>query len=297
MPVVVVEAVAPVASWRPPEALTYHRTLPLPPYTSLVGMLGAALGLDLARAYRFVAEGGLRLGVGGWHEGHARDLWKFQKLESVADAKKPIKTDVLLRELWVDVCLALVIEASDALAADVVAGAFRRPAFPLTAGPSDALLKAVAVRVEDTTPHPTHRLAYGMVYGEIPPRYELTEEWSAIPLSRIIRAPTIERLPTGFAFDPEAPRRLLGRDLVTFVADPITLDRSEEPVTGYQIEPQSRALRESPVFSILEKGLPWTIPVHRYDYPPTPVASSSTRPSPSERTARKGRSGRPTGNT
>src|SRR6059058_2442297 len=97
MAIVVVEAVAPVASWRAPEALTYHRTLPLPPYTSLVGTLGAALGLGLPDAYTFVSERSLRLGVGGWHEGQGRDLWKFQKLESVAEGKD-IKTDVLLRE-------------------------------------------------------------------------------------------------------------------------------------------------------------------------------------------------------
>src|ERR1017187_9103950 len=107
MVIVIVEAIAPVASWRPPEALTYHRTLSLPPYTALVGTLGAALGFVLPEAYRFIAEEGLRLGVGGWHAGQARDLWKFQKLESVAEAKA-IKTDVLLREWWTDVRLALV---------------------------------------------------------------------------------------------------------------------------------------------------------------------------------------------
>ncbi len=81
MPIVIVEAVAPMASWRPPEALTYHRTLPLPPYTTQVGLLGAAPGFALADAYRFVVDHGLRLGVGGWHQGKARDLWKFQKLK------------------------------------------------------------------------------------------------------------------------------------------------------------------------------------------------------------------------
>ncbi len=98
MSVVIIEAAAPVGSWRLPEALTYHRTLPLPPYTSLVGMLGAALGLGLPDAYRFIAERGLRLGVGGWHEGRMRDLWKFQKL-----GDKEVKTDVLLRECCTDV--------------------------------------------------------------------------------------------------------------------------------------------------------------------------------------------------
>src|SRR4051812_10322223 len=151
MAIVVIEAVAAVASWRPPEALTYHRTLPLPPYTALVGTLGAALGLGLPGAYRFASERGLRLGVGGWHEGQARDLWKFQKLESIAEGKE-IKTDVLLREHWTDVRLALIVEAPDLPTAEVVAEAFRRPSFPLTAGPSDALMRALAARVEDVHP-------------------------------------------------------------------------------------------------------------------------------------------------
>jgi len=63
-----------------------------------------------------------------------------------------------------------------------------------------------------------------------------------IPLSRIIRAPTVERLPTGFVFDHDQPRRLEGRALVTFVADPIELEASVEPVIGYPIEPRSGAL-------------------------------------------------------
>src|SRR5438132_5243555 len=101
MPIVIVEAVATVASWRPPEALTYHRTLPLPPYTAQVGLLGAALGLGLPEAYRFLADHSLRVGVGGWHEGKGRDLWKHQKLKD-----KGHESDVLLREFWVDTRLA-----------------------------------------------------------------------------------------------------------------------------------------------------------------------------------------------
>src|SRR4051794_34996326 len=126
MPIVVIEAVAPWASWRPPEALTYHRTLPLPPYTTQVGLLGAALGLGLRDAYQFVGEHGLRLGVGGWHDGRARDLWKFQKLER-AEKDGSDASDIVIRECWIDSRLALVVEAPEALAAARIAKAFREP--------------------------------------------------------------------------------------------------------------------------------------------------------------------------
>src|SRR5438309_2106793 len=152
MPIVVVEAIALVASWRPAEALTYHRTLPLPPYTTQVGMLAAALGLALEAGYRFVAEHALRLGVGGWHGGQARDLWKHQKLSGEAHV-----SDILLRELWTDTRVALVIEAPDEQSAERVADAYRRPAYPLTAGTSDALMHALSVRVVAGAPQPTRR--------------------------------------------------------------------------------------------------------------------------------------------
>ena len=222
MPIVVAEAVAPVASWRPPEALTYHRSLPLPPYTALVGVVGAALGLDLADAYQFIMDRELRLGVGGWCEGRARDLWKYQKLESIAEGKE-IKSDVLLREQGIDARLIFVIECGDDVSAEAVALALSRPRYPLTAGTSDALLKVVAVRIDHEPPRSSRRLAFSMVYGELPTLYKLAKDLDEIPLSREVRAPAIERLPTGFVFDPVEPRRLSGRDLVTFVFDPVEL--------------------------------------------------------------------------
>ncbi|MHC5543798.1 hypothetical protein ACYOEI_36690, partial [Singulisphaera rosea] len=103
-----------------------------------------------------------------------------------------------------------------------------------------------------------------------------------------------ERLPVGFAFEPDQPRRLIGRELVTFVADPIELDPDVEPISGYPIVPRSRSLLGSEVYPILEEGLPWTIPVHRYD---SPTTISSTSPSPSGKTPRGGKKSSRTGDT
>ena len=263
MPIVVAEAVAPVASWRPPEALTYHRTLPLPPYTALVGMVGAALGLELSEAYRFIVERGVRLGVGGWAEGRARDLWKYQKLESIAEGKE-ITSDVLLREQWIDARLVFVIECPDETTTKLIEHAMSRPIYPLTAGTSDALLKVVAIQIDRRPPQSSRRLAFSMIYGELPPKYKLAEDLDKIPLNRVIHAPRVERLPTGFVFDPVDPRRLAGRDLVTYVSDPIELDDEVDLVVGYAVDPKSRELRESPEYRSLERVKPWIIPVHRY---------------------------------
>ncbi len=283
--VVFVEAAAPWASWRPPEALTYHRSLPLPPYTTLVGLLGAALGLSLPDAYRFVAERQIRLGVGGWSEGQARDLWKFQKLKD-----KEVESDVLLREVWIDARLVFVFEASDPQSARTIADAFKAPAFPLTAGGSDSLLKAVAVRMESRDPVSTRSAAYSLIFREISPSYELHGSLKDLPLHRSVRAPTIERMPTGFSFSIDGQRQLQGRAIVSFVGDAIDLDPTDEPVVGYQVVPQASILQRSPTFAAWREKLPWIIPVHRYNLPMTPEEVSSTPRSPSEKTPKRAKS-------
>ena len=289
--VVIVEAGA-LGKLAPPEALTYHRTLPLPPFTTLVGLLGAALGLSLSEAYRFIAERQIRLGVGGWSEGWARDLWKFQKLKD-----KSVESDVLLREVWIDARLALVFEAPDVQTARAVAEGFKAPAFPLTFGPSDSLLKAVAVRAESVEPISARSLAYVLVFREILPNYSLHGSSADIPFHRSIRAPSVERLPTGFAFEPDGRRRLLGREIVSFIGEPINLDPDDDAIVGYRVAPESPILRNSPTFATWQEKPPWIIPVHRYDFPVTPAEVSSTTRSPSGRTPKKGKSSNPTGST
>jgi CRISPR-associated protein Cas5t len=257
VPVVIVEAVAPLASWRPPEALTYHRTFPLPPYTTLVGVLGAAMGLDLQSAYRFAAAHELQLGVGGRHEGEARDLWKFQKLKD-----QTIERDILLRELLIDMRMALVVACRESDVAESIAAAFQHPAYPLTAGTSDSLLQPVRVSVAQAEREETFQPLFALVFGEISPTYVPYAKLQDIPLMRSVRAPSVERIPTGFAFDDAGNRSLAGRSLVTFVSDPIRIDPGAKPVVGYRVDPQSSFLRRT-LHDWQE--LPWIIPVHRYD--------------------------------
>lgn len=260
MAIVIVEAVSPMSSWRPPEALTYHRSLPLPPYTTQVGMLGACMGFSLQDAFQFVADHQLRLGVGGWHRGKARDLWKFQKLKD----NNEVTSDVLLREMWVESRLIFVLEIPEAEIAEQVAGGFRTPKYPLTAGPSDALLHAQNVQIREAIPQSERRIHHTLVYREITPHYHPFEHIKDVPISRTVQGPSVENLPTGFHFDGDGLRRLAGRAVMSYVGDAIEIDPDEESVMGYQVEPRSKPFQE--VWNQWkDQELPWTIPVHRYD--------------------------------
>lgn len=262
MPLVIVEAVAPVSSWRPPEAQNYQPTFPLPPYTSQVGLLGAALGLDLPSAFQFIEEHQVKLGVAGWHKGNLRDLWKFQKLESIADPKKEIKSDIVLREHWVDSRLIFLFEVSDRHVADQIANAFQKPAFPLTAGTSDALLHAQRVCVVEQTPTPAREFAHTIIFKDIAADYQVDPATlTTLPVMQSIRAPSIERIPTGFTFDASGNRKLAGRAVVTFIGDRITLSNADESIEAYEIIPTGT------VFVSEMKSWPQPflmIPVHSY---------------------------------
>lgn len=250
MPIVIVEAVAPIASWRPPEALTFHPTYPLPPYTAQVGTLAAALGMNLQDGYRFVADNELAFGVGGWSEGRLRDLWKFQKLKD-----NGVLSAVILREHLVDMRLCFVIRSKSSPVAENVANAFRSPRYPLTAGQSDSLLHAVRVSVCGESPVKTNVVQNTLIYSEVSPDYKLAEDLDEIPLSQSIVAPSVQRIATGFNFDDDGHRSLASRSTVTFVGNSIEV---VEPISGYRVDPTSRFFQSRDLRS-------WTIPVAHYN--------------------------------
>lgn len=256
MPQLIVEAIAPVGSWRPPEAMTFHRTYPLPPYTSVVGMLGAAMGLELSDAFTFVKEKAVQLGVGGWSSGLMKDLWKIQKLGEKAE----VGSAILLREHCVDVRLVLLFAAENLSTLQRIQEGFDCPAFPLTAGQSDSLLRIAATKIVDQATVESETVHSALLYGELTPEYRTAVDLATVPLAHTIRAPVVERIPTSFSFDEIGNRLLAGRALVTFVADPVRVP-VEHCVTGYVVETQSSFLRSRPFGC---ENLPWIIPVHQF---------------------------------
>ena len=256
MPQLIIEAIAPVGSWRPPEAMTFHRTYPLPPYTSVVGMLGAALGIELAEAFAFVKDNSVQLGVGGWSSGTMKDLWKIQKLGEKAE----VGSAILLREHCVDVRLVLLFATDDRSTLKRIQQAFDCPQFPLTAGQSDSLLRVTATHTVEQTTVESKTVHSALLYGELTPEYRTAVDLASAPLTHTIRAPVVERIPTAFSFDEQGNRVLAGRALVTYVADPVSVP-AEHRITGYQVETQSSFLRSRPFGC---ENLPWIIPVHQF---------------------------------
>ena len=234
MYLVVVQAFAETASFRLPEAHTFHKTLSLPPYTGGVGLLGAALGQSMADVQTFVEENGVGIGASGRDRGGFRDLWKYRKVKS-----GDVISDVLIREYRVDLSFAAVYGTETEDTARQITEAFQNPTYALTAGHSDSLMRIRSVKIHNATLEPLDALAFCICPGDLTGQYRPDRSIFERPITESIRAPSVAYLPTRFVFEGER-RSVATREPFTFVGHMIELMK---PVEGFKIDGMSVVLR------------------------------------------------------
>ena len=237
---ITVKGVATTASFRIPESHTFHQTLPLPPITTLTGMMGAALGLSFEKALQFREENGVQLGVTGQHKGQILDLWKYHKIKSDPKINKLVViSDVLLREYLSDFKMKLVIGAEDENVLTRVRDGFLNPFYALTAGNSDDLLKVCCVgEIKEVEKQLSSEFAYTVLPGDYTGVYEPLLDLRKTPITETIRAPQVFLLPTTFNFIGKE-RRIARREHFTFVGSPIQL---QGPIPAFLVEKEAVAL-------------------------------------------------------
>jgi CRISPR-associated protein Cas5t len=214
-----------MASFRIPETHTFQQTLPLPPITTLIGILGAAAGLSFEAAMSYCKENVLRFGVIGTNRGRFNDLWKYQKVKSDG-----VITAVLLREYIVDLEMELYIAAEKEALMHNVRKYFLDPYYALTAGSSDSLMKVKKISaVGKTEVKPLTCFSNTVIAGDHAGNYESDIDIRNVPLMRDIYAPSVHLLPVEFDFYGEE-RRVKARRAFTFIDTPIKLRKSVEGI-------------------------------------------------------------------
>ena len=231
---VALEMYAETASFRVSETHTFHKTLALPPYTTCVGLLGAALGLEMESAQSYVKENGISIGVAGQDRGEFRDLWKYRKVKS-----KETISDVLIREYRVDLTCLVVYGTQSKESADVIADGFQDPVYALTAGHSDSLIYLRNIEVLEADPIPLQNLENCVVPGDIAQLYKPDESILDLPITQKIRPASTAHLPVSFSFDGDK-RTVQIREPFTFVGNQITLS---EPIDGFLVNDYQVVLR------------------------------------------------------
>lgn len=136
-------------SYRQPDFHTYHKTLPLPPKTTIAGLIGSAFGISPQEVNEeWLLNDRFKMGIIGVHKGQANDLWQIRKYESkqikayqAGKEAAPYKTAVIVRELLFQIEIVLYLTFEKVSDFDSVKNALNAPKWALSLGREDELIK------------------------------------------------------------------------------------------------------------------------------------------------------------
>ena len=197
------------ASFRVPHMYKYHRSLPLPPYTSVIGMFGAAIGKDMATTQEIFKYLGLKVGIAGSYAGGCNDTWR------VLTTKNP-ETDVVERQILFKPIYHIIFYGDES-AIRFCEKAFRYPVYPLSLGRPDDLANAVVHGVSGYELENLQILRNTIVVG-VPSAqvdeslFDINDPTDPGPCTLLYRLPVHFLFENGFSSTEElTPTRQVGR--------------------------------------------------------------------------------------
>jgi CRISPR-associated protein Cas5t len=233
------------ASFRVPETHTFHQTLPLPPKTMMVGLMGAALGFSVQEAHTFAREHGILVSISGTHKGFMKDLWNYRKVTSKEFSRDEMKTrphySVLTREYLVYPSFTFVYASEKCESLEKVRDAFTHPVYALTAGNSDDLLKVQFIsEIKELQAEKLAEFKNTILPGDMSQycTYDIESMIRDKHVTFSVKMPEVFSLPTTFSFAGEMRIGIESRPF-TFIRDQITL---RESIDGYRIEENNYVL-------------------------------------------------------
>jgi CRISPR-associated protein Cas5t len=216
----VVEIRTVTSTFRDSEFQNFHKTLNLPPPTTLVGLAGAALGESPKGAQEWFEKDDWEIGIFGTSEGFTKDLWKYRTLST--DPQKA--SSVLLREILFDNHFFVVFGCQDDERVNFLLQAFNYPKYALSLGNSDSLAKVVTAQIVKKTDESrdlTHCLTSGNVLNQVRDNFSNGEEFSIYSSSE----PIAYDLPTRFQYVSDyGVRRIVHRKTLSFIGERMQLN-------------------------------------------------------------------------
>lgn len=153
----IVELKTQTATFRNPEFQNFHKTLPLPPPTTLVGVAGAAMGKSPEDAQRFFEDSAFEMGAYCKNAGMTTDLWKYNDFS---------ERSIILKEVLFQNEVILIYGSDDLSKVDFLMKSFENPVYGLTLGNSDSMAKVVAITEEQNTIE-SDNVSYCLIEGDI----------------------------------------------------------------------------------------------------------------------------------
>lgn len=223
------------ASFRVPHMFKYHRSLPLPPYTTVVGMFGAAIGRDMATTQEIFKSSGLKVGITGTFKGGCNDTWR------ILTTKNP-ENDVVERQILYKPRYHIIFYG-EIEAIKLCERAFLCPAYPLSLGRPDDLVNAIVHEPFNCNSEQLNELRNTVIVVDpakgIPALkvsdslFDIDDPLDHGPSTLLYRLPVHFDFTNGFSYERTADKH---RDFFFIGEHTITL---KEPVTGFKITDSS----------------------------------------------------------
>jgi len=199
----------PVASFRRPLDHNYHRTLPHPPPTTLLGLAGAALGLSDREMWSSSSPlKGIKVSVVALNKpGLARDMWTLRKIKG----NKIVELSPYFRELLFYARYILLYGGEGELL-QKLKKAFMDPVYPLSLGREDELLLLEDMGISEIL-NGEAVFSGTILPGELK---RLNFKWIPTP-GKEVEPPVVENLPLRFNVDKKGVRSPLNPQPFTFL--------------------------------------------------------------------------------
>lgn len=136
----VIEVKSQTASFRNPDFQNFHKSLELPPPTTIIGLAGAALGYTPLQAQDFFDEYKFDIGVYGTYDGKCKDTWKYNKgIRDMRLYNPALDGSIIQKEFLINSRFIIAFSSQNNKAITQLNEAFLNPKYALTMGNSDSL--------------------------------------------------------------------------------------------------------------------------------------------------------------
>ena len=237
-----VELLGLTASFRVPHMFKYHRSLPLPPYTSIIGMFGAAIGKDMAIAQVIFENFKIKMGISGSSAGSFNDTWR------VLTTKNP-ERDVVERQIFYKPRYNILFCSNDKCIIEYCEKAFRYPIYPLSFGRPDDLVNAKVHPSFTSEVQPLQELKDTIIVGIPTAQVEASLFDSEDPTDPG-PCTLLYRLPIRFRFINGNPHERIAADFRDFTFIGSRKIKVKTPVNGIKISRDNKESLEIPLLEI-----------------------------------------------
>jgi CRISPR-associated protein Cas5 subtype I-B len=174
-------------SFRNPNSMKYQETLPFPPPTTIVGILGAASGYDFMKAQKTFSDLSFGIKVEKCF-GQAVDLWAIRKF----DRGRPTRKAIVKREMLVYPEFTLFVKAEEKIL-QKIQNALNHPVYPLSLGRDDELITSLYSKIIDAENVEQGKIENTVIQGKISPGDisadidELTDNFNSFKVYKLVK--------------------------------------------------------------------------------------------------------------